>query len=299
MPRRKFDTTQRGMSDTHTDAPIATSICENKLVYAERIRTLRAAANLSQGELAEAMNLGRAAISNWETGRTRPDIANIPRLCNVLGITVAAFFSDTPEEAGWNDAERALMRNYRKLSAINQELLSATAQTMVALEEQYPGLPKRPAAPKLTPEPARLELLELPYADDPVAAGTGDSGFAASGHTTFLHTTPATRGADMVFRVNGDSMEPKYPDHCNVLVKFTDEPLGSGDIGIFQVDGALYIKQYQSDGLHSLNKHFKIMRRKSYDEVKTIGRVIGILPDSDFATSAEIQEFQAQENQQE
>ena len=78
MPRRKFDTTQRGISDTHTDAPIATSICENKLVYAERIRTLRAAANLSQGELAEAMNLGRAAISNWETGRTRPDIANIP-----------------------------------------------------------------------------------------------------------------------------------------------------------------------------------------------------------------------------
>ncbi len=58
MPRRKFDTTQRGISDTHTDAPIATSICENKLVYAERIRTLRAAANLSQGELAEAMNLG-------------------------------------------------------------------------------------------------------------------------------------------------------------------------------------------------------------------------------------------------
>lgn len=108
---------------------------------------------------------------------------------------------------------------------------------------------------------------------------------------------PPPRGADMVFRVNGDSMEPKYPDHCNVLVKFTDEPLGSGDIGIFQVDGALYIKQYQSDGLHSLNKHFKIMRRKSYDEIKTIGRVIGILPDSDFATSAEIQDFQAQENQ--
>ena len=148
MPRRKFDTTPRGISDTHTDAPIATSICENKLVYAERIRTLRAAANLSQGELAEA-------ISNWETGRTRPDIANIPRLCNVLGITVAAFFSDTPEEAGWNDAERTLMRNYRKLSAINQDLLSATAQTMVALEEQYPGLPKRPAAPKLTKKPLR------------------------------------------------------------------------------------------------------------------------------------------------
>ena len=140
-------------------------------------------------------------------------------------------------------------------------------------------------------------IRDRPYADDPGAAGTGDSGFAASGHTTFLHATPATRGADMVFRVNGDSMEPKYPDHCNVLVKFTDEPLGSGDIGIFQVDGALYIKQYQSDGLHSLNKHFKIMRRKSYDEVKTIGRVIGILPDSDFATSAEIQDFQAQESQ--
>ena len=41
------------------------------------------------------------------------------------------------------------------------------------------------------------------------------------------------------------------------------------------------------------------MRRKSYDEIKNIGRVLGILPDSDFATSAEIQDFQAQESQQE
>ena len=79
----------------------------------------------------------------------------------------------------------------------------------------------------------------------------------------------------------------------------TYELTGAGDAFLeqFQVDGALYIKQYQSDGLHSLNKRFKIMRRKSYDEIKTIGRVIGILPDSDFATSAEIQDFQAQESQ--
>lgn len=88
-------------------APIATSICENKLVYAERIRTLRTAANLSQGELAEAMNPWPRGDFQLGDGTDAPDIANIPRLCNVLGITVAAFFSDTPEEAGWNDAERA------------------------------------------------------------------------------------------------------------------------------------------------------------------------------------------------
>ena len=64
MPRRKFDTTQRGISDTHTDAPIATSICENKLVYAERIRTLRAAANLSQGELADVYSEDRRAMGS-------------------------------------------------------------------------------------------------------------------------------------------------------------------------------------------------------------------------------------------
>lgn len=49
MPRRKFDTTPRGISDTHTDAPIATSICENKLsmpsefVPCEQRRTYRRA----------------------------------------------------------------------------------------------------------------------------------------------------------------------------------------------------------------------------------------------------------------
>lgn len=281
MPRRKFDVTQQGTSIQRTESAPVGGVCENKLMYAERIHALRKAAKLSQGELAEAMNMGRAAISNWETGRTRPDIANIPRLCNALGVSVAAFFSDTPDEAGWNDTERTLMRNYRKLGEMNQALLCATAQKMVDLEQTY------------APAPQNITLLALPYADDSVAAGVGDSGFAASGHTAFLHTTPAVRRADMLFRVNGDSMEPTYPNHCNVLVKFSDAELTPGDIGIFQADGALYIKEYQPDGLHSLNSRFKVMYRDAYDEIKTIGRVIGILPDSDFATDAEIQAFQA------
>lgn len=280
MSRRSFEATEQGTSAARTQS-VPAGICENKLMYAERIHALRKAAKLSQGELADAMNMGRAAISNWETGRTRPDIANIPRLCNALGVSVAAFFSDTPDEAGWNDTERTLMRNYRKLGAMNQALLCATAQKMLDLEQAY------------APAPELSELLELPYADDPVAAGVGDSGFAASGHTALLHATPAVRRADMLFRVSGDSMEPTYPNHCNVLVKFADAELAPGDIGIFQADGALYIKEYQLDGLHSLNRRFKVMRRDAYDEIKTIGRVIGILPDSDFATSAEIRAFQA------
>lgn len=284
MSRRKFDVTQQGTSDRRTEDAPSGGICENKLVYAERILALRKAAKLSQGDLAEAMGMGRAAISNWETGRTRPDIANIPRLCNALGVSVAAFFSDTPDEAGWNDAERALMRNYRKLSEIHQELLCATAQTMVDLEQAHSPAAHLPA------------LLALPYADDSVAAGVGDSGFTASGHTAILHATPVTRRADMLFRVNGDSMEPAYPNHCTVLVKCTDAALAAGDVGIFQADGALYIKEYQPDGLHSLNHRFPVMRRDAYDEITTVGRVIGILPESDFATREEIQAFQARQD---
>ena len=83
-------------------------------------------------------------------------------------------------------------------------------------------------------------------------------------------------------------MEPSYPDGCYVLVKKDATALRYGDVGIFQADGSLYIKEYRKDGLHSINPAYEVMRKEHYGFIKSIGRVIGILDLDDFATESEI-----------
>ena len=284
MPRRTFDrstSSESNVIDMNTRKPAAKNMMP---VICERIRFYRKQMGMEQKTLARMVGVTANAVCNWESGCYRPDVNLLPDICEALQITLYQLYDLKDPSIRYTAAEEMFMDDYRQLTPGNRYAVSSLTRTLLKVQQVE----------------RNREIRRLTLFEHQLAAGVGDPNeFEDSGVPIYVYDDSLTRRADCVFIVNGDSMEPKYPDHCNVLVKFTDEPLGSGDIGIFQVDGALYIKQYQSDGLHSLNKHFKIMRRKSYDEIKTIGRVIGILPDSDFATSAEIQDFQAQENQQE
>ena len=54
----------------------------------ELIATLRRERNLNQSELAEHIGVTNKAISRWETGRGYPDIETLPKLSEVLGISI-------------------------------------------------------------------------------------------------------------------------------------------------------------------------------------------------------------------
>lgn len=48
------------------------------------IRELRKRKNLTQSQLAKLVNVDQTAISQWETGRTKPTIDNLVLLSNIL-----------------------------------------------------------------------------------------------------------------------------------------------------------------------------------------------------------------------
>lgn len=50
----------------------------------ERISELRKEQNLSQGQLAEALDVSRQAVSKWENDQSSPDSLNLIRLSEVL-----------------------------------------------------------------------------------------------------------------------------------------------------------------------------------------------------------------------
>lgn len=56
----------------------------------ERIKNLRKHKDLTQEQLAEFLGVSPQAVSRWETGTTCPDIAVLPQLAELFGITVDA-----------------------------------------------------------------------------------------------------------------------------------------------------------------------------------------------------------------
>ncbi len=73
----------------------------------ERIYNLRTEADMSQGDLAEKLNVSRQSVSKWENNNSTPDIEKLVLIASVFGITVDELVKDeaTPVNQADNQNE--------------------------------------------------------------------------------------------------------------------------------------------------------------------------------------------------
>ena len=68
----------------------------------ERIRinlvTAMEKAGINQVQLAEKLNISKGTVHNWTRGNNSPDVDMVPRICDVLGISVLDLYSPTEFE---------------------------------------------------------------------------------------------------------------------------------------------------------------------------------------------------------
>ena len=73
------------------------------------------------------------------------------------------------------------------------------------------------------------------------------------------------QGAEYAVRVQGDSMEPYFPDGSIAFVNH--DQMRDGDIGIFCVDGATVIKQWHYDRMLGITYLFSLNRKRADADV--------------------------------
>lgn len=75
----------------------------------EKLAELRAENNMSQFEVAEALNVSRQAISRWETGRAKPSTEKLIALSRLYGVPLDELVGDEPArvESGAENVESA------------------------------------------------------------------------------------------------------------------------------------------------------------------------------------------------
>ena len=107
---------------------------QNKAAFGSRIREYRIKKGLSQPQLAALLGVTKNAVTNWEAGASRPDIASIPALCTHLGISADTFFDMPAQYRALNAAEAAHMERYRLLDRYRQRSVDALMDALIENE---------------------------------------------------------------------------------------------------------------------------------------------------------------------
>lgn len=250
------------------------------IAFGKVLREYRQKAHKDQEELARICGVSGNCISNWELGKARPDVSLIPTLCDALDMPLYDLF-EMVNPCPMNRDEISLLKGYRALTPQNRRLVRMHLDAVQEIQADT----RR--------ENYRREFRPLPFHDCGLAAGFGSPiDGEPDTHTVFVRISPESCLADDIFPVNGQSMEPKYPDGSMVFIKRVDaDSLRYGDVIACIVDGTPYVKVYEKGGLRSINPAFSTIRISDDDNVRLFGRVVGLVPGTDIATKEETKEL--------
>ena len=229
-----------------------------------RIKEYRLLKGMTQQDIADALgeSSGRV-IYNWEKGIGRPDCDKLARLCDLLCVSADELIGCKSMAQRPTATEWSIIKKYRALDEHGKEIVD------YLIESEY----KRVTA---FTKKSRARMLKLDFYTLPASAGTGNILDSELAEELLIPESAEAEQADFVISVGGDSMDPTYRDGDKVFVEKCDS-VSIGEIGIFVVNGDVYIKELGSNCLISHNEKYKPIRITEHDSVYCCGRVIGVV----------------------
>lgn len=116
------------------------------------IRCARVRRHLTQDDLAQTVHTTRQTISNYETGRSRPDVETLRRLADALGVELTELLDGEPSA----DARRAALRRLCIMGAVTLVLAGLWTYLHAVCLRQYQRGDMAPLAAMLIAEPLLL-----------------------------------------------------------------------------------------------------------------------------------------------
>ena len=229
-----------------------------------QIKKYRELRCMTQKQLAEKLGESSGSvIYNWEKGIGRPDCDKLVRLCGALDISADELLGCKSMSRHPTVAEWGTIQKYRALDEHGKEIVD------YVIDSEY----KRVRLSMKKPKP---RMLKMDFYNYPASAGTGNFFENEIPEQILVVESPGAEEADYAIPVSGDSMEPTYHDGDKVFVEKCDF-IDIGEIGIFVVNGDVYIKELGNKCLISHNEMYRPIRIGESDSFYCCGRVIGVV----------------------
>lgn len=251
---------------------------------ASRIKERREQIGMTRKELADFMGITASAVANYENEISSPKAELLYPLMEALRCDANYLYQDETDALGGSPmdllyAESEHIKKYRSLDQYGQEavdsVLDVEYRRMEAMKSAQSSS-QTEVSSEIIPEPAKV----IPLFTSAAAAGIA-SPVLGEDYEDYVLTKDDPQKAILAVRVQGDSMEPHFPDGSIVFCDKT--PLQIGDIGVFILDGGSLLKQWCVDNygnayLFSLNRKRAdadvTVRHSSGQTLTCMGRVI-------------------------
>ncbi len=231
-----------------------------------KLKQARMAADMSQREAYEKLNIKQSTFSAWETGKSEPDIKTFLEMCRIYGIEdIQGYFNSikTSSQEFAPELDKAvikLRKIYDNPDAFDTVYNCLDFEYNRDLERRVLKFRGRKRKIKVFLQPAAAEL-----------------GNYISGSESEVLELDAPPEADIGIRISGDSMEPLICDGEIVFLKYKPN-IELGEIGMFNLSGEAYCKRL--DCIHgkfcltSENPKYSPIFVNESDTLVTYGQVL-------------------------
>ena len=259
------------------------------MTIAEKLYNLRVENNLTQKDMAKYAGVSEKSISAWENGVRSPKIGPLLKLCDRFHLDPYSLIDDgtnngiTVSSPVLTPAGARVGKLYERASERDKTLVDTVLDPYDdgTLDFSAPApVPARGPVPMKHYRPIEDGMDELDVFDEPAAAGLGNYLDAPAMHLEQYPHGMIPEGTDFGVRVSGDSMEPEIVNGSTVFVRSLPA-IESGEIGVFVLNGQSYCKRLivdrekQQVRLHSENPLYEDIVIGEYDDLRTLGRVLG------------------------
>lgn len=229
------------------------------------IKQRRLQLGITQQQLADKIGIKKNTVSNYECNVSSPSEDVIMQLMEVLQCDANYLFEwETQKEFKPTHDEIRGIKKYRGLDEHGKKVVS------FILSEEYTRCESDKSDQKEI-----ISMIKIKHSVYKVSAGRGFYLGDEDDWTDIdVPDTPEARKANFALTIQGDSMEPIYFDGDIVLVKQQDI-VDVGEVGIFVLNGAGYIKKNGGNRLISLNEKYDDIVISEYDNCKCFGKVVG------------------------
>lgn len=107
--------------------------------FSDRLKAERTRKGLSQADLARRTGLEPSAISHFETDERSPSFQNLSKLADALNVSIDYLLGRVPETEAAGPVADKLFRDFRNLSASDQDTIAQMAEFLAKKNAERQG----------------------------------------------------------------------------------------------------------------------------------------------------------------
>ncbi|MDG7774572.1 helix-turn-helix domain-containing protein [Streptococcus pneumoniae] len=247
-------------------------------ILGSSIKEVRKSKKLTQKKLAELTGFKQNTISNHENGNRQLDEKDIRIYAQALEVSPQYLFDlAKPSSIEIIPTTSPIQTIYDELKPPRQAKVLNYAKRQLDEQENEEETKRNEVSENII----RLDdYRQTTYrrVTGVVSAGSGSIQDDDLDMEVSFYEDEIPDDYDAIAYVVGNSMEPKIKNGDYLFIKNTQQ-VDYNTIGIFQVDGANYVKKLRQGYLESLNPDYEDIHLDESNDIRTIGEVVSVYRD--------------------